>query len=84
MAEQVQKQRQSTKRTEETTDTKPTKVDAEKLKADLDAILDEIDEVLVEEADAFVKSFVQKGGQVVAVWLRQFAFIFREVAWTSS
>ena len=68
MAEQVQKQRQSTKRTEEKTDDKPTKVDAEKLKADLDAILDEIDEVLTEEADAFVRNFVQKGGQ--AVWVQ--------------
>ncbi|HAN71103.1 MAG TPA: ubiquitin-like protein Pup [Actinobacteria bacterium] len=31
--------------------------------ADVDAILDEIDEVLEENAEDFVKSFVQKGGQ---------------------
>lgn len=30
---------------------------------DVDAILDEIDEVLEENAEDFVKSFVQKGGQ---------------------
>ncbi|MFY9330757.1 MAG: ubiquitin-like protein Pup [Candidatus Nanopelagicales bacterium] len=31
--------------------------------ADVDAILDEIDEVLEANAEDFVKSFVQKGGQ---------------------
>lgn len=31
--------------------------------ADVDAILDEIDGVLEENAEEFVKSFVQKGGQ---------------------
>jgi prokaryotic ubiquitin-like protein Pup len=36
--------------------------DAE-LDADVDAILDEIDEVLEVNAEDFVKSFVQKGGQ---------------------
>lgn len=30
---------------------------------DLDALLDEIDSVLESDADAYVKSFVQKGGQ---------------------
>ena len=33
------------------------------LDADVDAILDEIDEVLEENAEDFVKSFVQKGGE---------------------
>lgn len=33
------------------------------LDADVDAILDEIDEVLEQNAEEFVKSFVQKGGQ---------------------
>ncbi len=33
------------------------------LDADVDAILDEIDTVLEENAEDFVKSFVQKGGQ---------------------
>jgi prokaryotic ubiquitin-like protein Pup len=33
------------------------------LDSDVDAILDEIDTVLEENAEDFVKSFVQKGGQ---------------------
>ena len=35
----------------------------EALDADVDSILDEIDEVLEENAEDFVKGFVQKGGQ---------------------
>ena len=35
----------------------------EKLKADLDDLLDEIDEVLEENAEEFVRNYVQKGGQ---------------------
>lgn len=35
----------------------------EKLSEDVDAILDEIDEVLEENAEDFVRSYVQKGGQ---------------------
>ncbi len=35
----------------------------EKLKADLDDLLDEIDEVLEENAEEFVRSYVQKGGE---------------------
>jgi ubiquitin-like protein Pup len=34
-----------------------------KLADDVDAILDEIDEVLEENAEEFVRSYVQKGGQ---------------------
>lgn len=34
-----------------------------KLDDDVDSILDEIDSVLEENAEDFVKSFVQKGGQ---------------------
>jgi ubiquitin-like protein Pup len=33
------------------------------LDADVDSILDEIDSVLEENAEDFVKSFIQKGGQ---------------------
>jgi ubiquitin-like protein Pup len=36
---------------------------AEDLKHDLDEILDEIDSVLEENAEEFVKAYVQKGGQ---------------------
>ncbi len=35
----------------------------DKLKAELDDLLDEIDDVLETNAEDFVKSYVQKGGQ---------------------
>jgi ubiquitin-like protein Pup len=35
----------------------------EKLNDDVDSILDEIDEVLEENAEEFVRSYIQKGGQ---------------------
>ncbi len=35
----------------------------EKLKEEMDEILDEIDSVLEENAEEFIKSYVQKGGQ---------------------
>lgn len=38
-------------------------VDTSARDADVDSILDEIDEVLEENAEEFVKSFVQKGGE---------------------
>jgi prokaryotic ubiquitin-like protein Pup len=61
-------QRQTTKRTEETEQTEPGTSEEvrerhEKLSDDVDAILDEIDEVLEENAEEFVRSYVQKGGQ---------------------
>ncbi len=37
--------------------------DHDPIKTDLDSILDQIDEVLEENAEEFVKSYVQKGGQ---------------------
>lgn len=36
---------------------------AQAAEADVDAVLDEIDEVLETNAEEFVRSFVQKGGQ---------------------
>lgn len=36
---------------------------AESLKGEMDDILDEIDEVLEENAEEFIKSYVQKGGE---------------------
>ena len=36
---------------------------AEDLKEEMDEILDEIDSVLEENAEEFVKSYVQKGGE---------------------
>ncbi len=61
-------QRQASKRTEDTEEAEPqasgvVKERQEKLADDVDAILDEIDEVLEENAEEFVRSYVQKGGQ---------------------
>lgn len=38
-------------------------VDAQRLKDEMDAMLDEIDAVLEENAEEFVKGYIQKGGQ---------------------
>ena len=64
MAERTRKQKIAQERTS-TEDTVEAKVSSkgEKLKADLDDLLDEIDEVLETNAEDFVKSYVQKGGQ---------------------
>ena len=64
MAERTRKQKIAKERTS-TEDTVDAKVSSkgEKLKADLDDLLDEIDEVLETNAEDFVKSYVQKGGQ---------------------
>lgn len=37
--------------------------EGERLKSDMDDLLDEIDEVLETNAEEFVKSYIQKGGQ---------------------
>ncbi|MDP8992463.1 MAG: ubiquitin-like protein Pup [Actinomycetota bacterium] len=37
--------------------------EGERIKAELDELLDEIDEVLEDNAEDFVRSYVQKGGQ---------------------
>ena len=64
MAEQQRKQRTAPSRTEEVVEEAPaTTEQGEKLKAELDDLLDEIDEVLETNAEEFVKSYVQKGGQ---------------------
>ena len=65
MAEREQIRRQAPARTEEEVEeAAPATTDkGEKLKAELDDLLDEIDEVLEENAEDFVRSYVQKGGQ---------------------
>jgi len=40
-----------------------TSAKGEKLKEEMDGILDEIDNVLEENAEEFIKSYVQKGGE---------------------
>jgi len=61
-------QRQTTRRGQDDEDaqelsTEEVRERREKLTDDVDAILDEIDEVLEENAEEFVRSYVQKGGQ---------------------
>ena len=65
MAEQQRKQRPAPSRTEEVVEEEaPATTDrGDKLKAELDDLLDEIDEVLETNAEEFVKSYVQKGGE---------------------
>ena len=49
--------------TVEETDAPAASPQGEKLKAELDDLLDEIDEVLEENAEEFVRNYVQKGGE---------------------
>jgi ubiquitin-like protein Pup len=64
MAERTQKQKPAPSRTEETVaEEHAAAPQGEKLKAELDDLLDEIDEVLETNAEDFVKSYVQKGGE---------------------
>lgn len=61
-------QKHTTRRDEEVDETEAaTTEDAqerqERLTDEVDSILDEIDEVLEENAEEFVRSYVQKGGQ---------------------
>ncbi|KRB73894.1 ubiquitin [Nocardioides sp. Root190] len=63
---QEQKQPRKAEDVEETTDVTTESDVAERkesLDGDVDAILDEIDDVLESNAEDFVKSFIQKGGE---------------------
>jgi len=69
MAEREQRQRVGSDRstedagtTEESTSTASTER-SDRLKGELDGLLDEIDEVLETNAEEFVKSYIQKGGE---------------------
>jgi ubiquitin-like protein Pup len=64
MAEQEHKRKPATAReTEEVVEAPAKSETGEKLKADIDDLLDEIDEVLETNAEDFVRSYVQKGGE---------------------
>jgi prokaryotic ubiquitin-like protein Pup len=69
MAEQEQKRKGSGSRsteaeTEVVEEATPASSErGEKIKAELDDLLDEIDEVLEDNAEEFVRNYVQKGGQ---------------------
>lgn len=63
--ERVQKAKASPSKKEEAVEEIDAAIDeeAEKLKAESDALMDEIDSLLEENAEEFVKSYVQKGGE---------------------
>jgi len=66
MAAGDQKQVRRADAPQETAEAKPAsniKERGETLKEDLDRIIDEIDEVLEENAEEFVKNYVQRGGE---------------------
>lgn len=64
MAEREQIRKTPTTRPEvEVEETPQASEKGDRLKAELDDLLDEIDEVLETNAEDFVRSFVQKGGQ---------------------
>ena len=64
MAERELKKKQAPAREEEVVEEAPASSEqGEKIKAELDDLLEEIDEVLESNAEDFVKSYVQKGGE---------------------
>ena len=65
MAEQEQRRKQAPARSDDAVvdEAAPSTEQGDKLKAELDDLLDEIDEVLESNAEDFVKSYVQKGGE---------------------
>lgn len=64
MSTQEQKTKQSQKKPEENHETVEAKdLSNEELGQDVEDLLDEIDGVLEEDAETFVKQFLQKGGQ---------------------
>jgi ubiquitin-like protein Pup len=66
MAEQKRKESKSTKAVETQESDAPSATLSKKgehLKKEMDAMLDEIDDILEENAEEFVASYVQRGGQ---------------------
>jgi ubiquitin-like protein Pup len=66
MATGDQRQARRSDAPQETAESRPAsniKERGETLKEDLDRIIDEIDEVLEENAEEFVKNYVQRGGE---------------------
>ncbi|HEV7526035.1 MAG TPA: ubiquitin-like protein Pup [Acidimicrobiia bacterium] len=65
MAERERKQKPAPEKREEVVDEEvaASSERGEKLKEDIDDLLDEIDSVLEDNAEEFVRSYVQKGGE---------------------
>lgn len=62
MAKRIQKTKQTSEKKTEVAEVTKTD-DKQELKDELDELLDEIDEVLEENAEEFVASYIQKGGE---------------------
>lgn len=67
MAERVQKTKSTAKQEAAPQEEIKAGDSKEELKAEMDDLLDEIDGLLEENAEEFIKGYVQKGGQAVAV-----------------
>ncbi len=64
MSEQEQIRKQRTERkADEVANVEVDSTKGSQIKADLDDLLDEIDEVLEDNAEEFVRNYVQKGGE---------------------
>lgn len=66
MAEREHKRKSAPQRVDEVVEDTPATSDSasgDKIKAELDDLLDEIDGVLEQNAEDFVKSYIQKGGE---------------------
>ncbi len=63
MAEREQKKVAPDREEVQQSDLPAPSASSEQLKSDMDDLLDEIDEVLETNAEDFVKSYIQKGGQ---------------------
>ncbi len=64
MSEQERIQRpKATRDRDDVVDVRTEASRGDQLKADLDDLLDEIDDVLEENAEEFVRNYIQKGGQ---------------------
>ena len=63
MTERIHKNKLGTPRPQDSSPESTSAGAGEKLKAELDDLLDEIDEVLEANAEDFVKSYIQKGGE---------------------
>lgn len=64
MPERERKQKPAPKKREEVVEEAPSTTErGEKIKEELDELLDEIDTVLEDNAEEFVRNYIQKGGQ---------------------
>jgi prokaryotic ubiquitin-like protein Pup len=58
-----QKTKSAPRKQDQTKTQKPEDLKNEELEKEVDALIDEIDEVLEENAEEFVKNYIQRGGE---------------------